>query len=124
MPKPTNLEIVLVRKLGGRVTLTDREFHDVVPGSFTIHRHEEPNGDVTLEVRDKRDARNRVIDRVPVSVTTHARGVPPPEPSRGRDIEERSGLIECVDCGGLVNPTSPCRFCGAEDPCVGNYGGL
>lgn len=60
---PTALEIALVRKLGNKVRLYSRDFLDV--RDCTVHRTEDPTDDsVILEVRDKNDARGKLIDLV------------------------------------------------------------
>lgn len=116
MSNPTKLEIALVRKLGGTVTLANDDF--IAADRLKIVRVENPDGTVTLGAYAKNDARFAVIDGTCTEVKPK-----PPEPSRGRDIQEtRSGQIECQDCGSWTSPLRPCSVCGSVEP--DQYGGL
>lgn len=60
---PTMLEIALVRRLGNKVKLFQDDFVNI--REYEVHRTEDRIDDsVTLEVRDKRDARGKTIDLV------------------------------------------------------------
>lgn len=60
---PTALEIALVRKLGSKVRLNSEDFARIE--QFSVHRTEDKvTGDVILEVRDKNDARGKLVDLV------------------------------------------------------------